>query len=352
MNPAFERVQACMVYERSRKICVISGDGIGPEVTAVGCAILDKLNQKYELGLELIEKDWGANKWLEEGVGLPEGALDDLRSNYDAIYFGALGDPRIPDMAHGREILLGMRFGLDLYANVRPVSNRNDINLTIIRENTEDSYTSIGGNFKQGTVDEVAIDESIHTYKGVRRIIEYAFEYAVSKNRSHVTLGDKANAIRYGGSLWQRVFKEMAAKYPNIQTSHRYVDVLAMELVMKPQAFDVIVTSNLFGDILSDLGAGLVGGIGLAASANLHPGSIGLFEPVHGSAPDIAGQGIANPLAAAMTAGMMLEYLGAKQAAKDIQTAASRCLQNGPKSPDLGGHATTREVQAYLLNVL
>lgn len=334
-----------------RQICVVPGDGIGPEVTAVGCNILRHLNEKYELGLELIEKDWGANKWIKEGVGLPEGALDDLKFNYDAIYFGALGDPRIPDMAHGREILLGMRFGLDLYANVRPVSNRDDINLIIIRENTEDSYTSIGGNFKQGTVDEVAVDESIHTYKGVRRIIQYAFEYAKTNHRARVTLGDKANAIRYGGSLWQRVFDEVKTAYPDIQADHRYVDVLAMEMVMKPKSFDVIVTSNLFGDILSDLGAGLVGGIGLAASANLHPGSIGLFEPVHGSAPDIAGQGIANPLAAVMTAGMMLDYLGATEAAKDIHSVINICIQNGPKTPDLGGTSTTRDVENYLVSI-
>lgn len=336
----------------TKRICVIPGDGIGKEVTPAGVEVLSRLNQKYALGLEMVEKDWGAERWLNEGVGLPEGSLKDLKANYDAIYFGALGDPRIPDMAHGREILLGLRFGLDLYANIRPTSNGRDIDVIIVRENTEDSYTSMGGNFKQGTEDEVAIDESVHTYKGVKRIVEFAFEYANKNNRKKVTLGDKSNAIRFGGALWQRVFKEVAARFPTIETNHRFVDILAMELVTKPQSYDVIVTSNLFGDILSDLGAGLVGGIGLAASANIHPGRIGLFEPVHGSAPDIVGKGEANPLAAFSTASMMLEYLGCTEAMLALQAAIKLCLERGPKTKDLGGLATTKEVTRFICESL
>jgi len=341
---------------RRRRIAVVPGDGIGKEVIAEGVRVLRALDEKHGLGLELVEKDWGADKWIAEGVGLPDGALDDLKENYDAIFFGALGDPRIPDMAHGREILLGMRFGLDLYVNQRPckvivedlcpLKNKgpDDVDFVIMRENTEDLYVSMGGRFKKGTPDEVAIDESMNTYKGVERIVRAAFEYAQKAGRKSVTLADKSNAVRFGGGLWQDVFKEVAADFPDVATQHRFVDVMAMELVSKPEAFDVVVANNLFGDILSDIGAGLVGSLGLAASANLHPGRIGLFEPVHGSAPDIVGQDKANPLATFLTASMMLEFLDAVDVAADLKKAVLDTVADGKVTPDLGGTLKTAEV--------
>ncbi len=333
------------------KIAIVPGDGIGPEVINEGLKVLDVIKNKLNLSLELEHKDWGADTWLKTGVGLPKDALADLSENYDAIYFGALGDPRIPDMAHGREILLGLRFGLDLYVNMRPISmfssslcplkKDKDIDFMVFRENTEDLYVSVGGNFKMGTNDEVAIDESIHTKKGVERIVRYAFEHAQKSGRRKITLADKANAIRFGGSLWQRVFRAVGVEYPAIKTEHLYVDVMAMELVKRPQDFDIIVTSNLFGDILSDLGAGLVGGLGLAASGNIHPGRIGLFEPVHGSAPDIADKGEANPIAAILTLGMMLDYLGEAKPKIAIEKAIGSAFEEGALTPDLGGTLST-----------
>ena len=337
-----------------KRIAVVPGDGIGPEVIDAGLAMLKAATEKRGRAFEWVHKDWGAEKWLREGVGIPEGGLKDLEENYDAVYFGALGDPRIPDMAHGREILLGMRFGLDLFVNMRPVElvaaefcplknkGPEEVNFIVFRENTEDLYVSVGGNFKKDTPDEVAVDESVHTRKGVERIIRYAFEFAKNQGRQKVTLGDKSNAVRFGGSLWQRTFKAVAAEYPDIDTDHFFVDVLAMELVRRPEHFDVIVTGNLFGDILSDLGAGLVGGLGLAASGNLHPGKIALFEPVHGSAPDIAGQDKANPIAAALTGAMMMTYLGEKEIAQAIQESVQEVIASGEVTSDLGGSLGTK----------
>ena len=340
------------------KIAVVPGDGIGPEVINEGLKILDIIKSKLNLNLKLELKNWGANKWLKTGIGLPKNTLTDLIKNYDAIYFGALGDPRIPDMAHAREILLGLRFGLDLYVNMRPIfifnqflcplKNDKDIDFIIFRENTEDSYVAIGGSFKKGTDDEVVIDESIHTKKGVERIVRYAFKYAETNGRKKITLTDKANAIQFGGNLWQRIFGKVSAEYPNIKTEHLYVDVMAMEFVKKPQKFDIIVTSNLFGDILSDLGAGLIGGLGLAASANINPGHIGLFEPVHGSAPDIAGQKKANPMAAILSLGMMLDYLGIAKAKTIIERAIKYAFKERALTPDLGGTLNTGDMGDFI----
>lgn len=340
-----------------QRIMVIPGDGIGPEVVAQGVRALQTMEKKMGMSLDFTWKDWGADRWLKDGVGLPKDALAEI-SRHDAVYFGAIGDPRIPDGAHAREILLGMRFGLDLYANVRPIKlqlpelsilkRQADVNVVIIRENTEDSYVALGGNFKRGTNDEVAIDESIHTRKGVERIIRYAFEYAQKQSYSKVTLGDKSNAIGFGGSLWQRVFWEVATEYPKITANHRYVDVLAMELVVSPELFQVIVASNLFGDILSDIGAGLVGGLGLAASGNIHPGRPGLFEPVHGSAPNIAGKNESNPLAAILSAAMMMDFLEMPQAARLLQAAVKFSLQEKITTHDIGGNANTTEVGDFI----
>jgi 3-isopropylmalate dehydrogenase len=346
------------------KIASVPGDGIGKEVVAEGEKLLELVDQKLKLGLQIDRKDWGADRWLKDKVGLPKGSLEELSASYQAIYFGALGDPRIPDMAHGREILLGMRQGLDLYANFRPIKCVHDklsplkgkgpkeIDMLVFRENTEDMYVSVGGVFKQDTVDEVAQDVSVNTRKGVERILRYAFDVARQTGRKKVTMTDKHNAVRFGGGLWKRTFDAVKKDYAEIEAEHVFVDVLAMEMVRKPERFSVVVANNLFGDILTDLGAALMGGLGLASSANVHPGKIGLFEPVHGSAPDIAGKGIANPLAAFSTAALLLDFAcgaGGKRAAKAIDDAVSACIAEGPQTPDLGGKATTSAISEFVL---
>lgn len=355
------------------KIAVVAGDGIGPEVIAEGCTLLRDVDRALDLALVLDHKDWGAERWLKEGVGMPKGALEELARDYAAIYFGALGDPRIPDMAHGREILLGMRQGLDLYANFRPCKCLHEslsplkgkgpaeIDMLVFRENTEDLYVSLGGTFKQGTTDEVAQDVSINTRKGVERILRHGFDTARARPRhdgmKKLTMTDKHNAVRFGGGLWKRTFEQLKGEYPDVVAEHLFVDVLAMEMVRKPERFHVVVANNLFGDILTDLGAALMGGLGLAASGNVHPGKIGMFEPVHGSAPDIAGKGVANPLAAYWTASLMLDFLATKDAAlaprllrgaRAIDAAVAACVASGPRTPDLGGNARTTDVGAFV----
>ncbi|OGQ10085.1 MAG: hypothetical protein A2138_16040 [Deltaproteobacteria bacterium RBG_16_71_12] len=355
------------------KIAVVPGDGIGPEVIEHGCALLRDLDGALGLGLVFDEKDWGAERWLKDRVGMPKGALEELERDYAAIYFGALGDPRIPDMAHGREILLGMRQGLDLYANFRPCKclheslsplkgkGPREIDMLVFRENTEDLYVALGGTFKQGTADEVAQDISINTRKGVERILRHGFDTARARPRhdgmKKLTMTDKHNAVRFGGGLWKRTFDLVKGDYPDVVAEHLYVDVLAMEMVRKPERFHVVVANNLFGDILTDLGAALMGGLGLAASGNVHPGKIGMFEPVHGSAPDIAGMGIANPLAAFWTAALLLDFLATKdaqaaprllRAARAIDAAVSACVAGGPRTPDLGGTARTAQVGDFV----
>ncbi len=343
-----------------KNLLIIPGDGIGPEVMHFAKQLLFAIAKKYDVGFNLTEVDWGAERWLREGVGIPEGELELLPEKYDAILFGALGDPRIPDMAHGRAILLGLRTGLDLYINLRPVKllhpaqavlkTSADVDMVIFRENTQDIYGAHGGSLNRGTPDEVTIDESIHTYKGVERIIEAAFSYAQKSGRKRVTLVDKSNAIKFGGSLWQRVFLAKASSYPTIKADHVFVDVAAMQMVQNPSKFDVIVTTNLFGDILSDLGAGLAGGLGLAASGNINPGSIALFEPVHGSAPDIAGKGIANPFAMFLTLGLMLDYFGLKDLKLAVDNAIRDAIDEGHCTPDLGGKLGSAEAAGYIIN--
>jgi 3-isopropylmalate dehydrogenase len=339
-----------------KRILLIPGDGIGPEVMKEGKKLLRKLE------FITTEVDWGAERWLKEKVGIPSGELELITHNYDAILFGALGDPRIPDMAHGREILLGLRTGLDLYVNLRPVKllderlsifkDKKNINIIIFRENTQDTYAGAGGALNLNTHQEIAIDNSMHTYAGVERIIREAFSYADRHQRPTVTLVDKSNAIKFGGSLWQRVFKKIAAEFFHIKANHRFVDLAAMNFVQKPEDFDVIVTSNLFGDILSDLGAGLVGGLGLAPSANINPGVIALFEPVHGSAPDIVGQQKANPFAMFLSIGMMLEYFGHTALAQKIEEAIKKAISTDRTTPDLRGNLTTEQAAEAVLTQL
>jgi 3-isopropylmalate dehydrogenase len=279
--------------------------------------------------------------------------MDRLGRDFDAILVGALGDPRVPGNEHARDILLGMRFQLDLFVNERPArlfderltplkgKRVQDIDLVVFRENTEGLYVSIGGMFKQGTADEVAIAEELNTRKGVERIIRHAFEWARANGRQRVTMADKANAIAAHG-LWRRVFEEVGAGYSDIRRDTRYIDAMAMDLVRTPEAFQVIVTGNLFGDILSDLASILVGGLGLAPSANRHPGKVAMFEPVHGSAPPMAGKDVANPMAAILTLGMMLETVGAADAARAIERAVRDAIEAGVTTPDIlaGTHGT------------
>ena len=344
------------------KIAVIPGDGIGPEVVTVGVEVLQALAAtRPNLDLEFEWFDYGAERYLRDGTGLPERELFDIADRFDAIYLGAVGDPRVPDSAHAREIILETRFKLDLYVNLRPCrlldprlcplrdKGREDVRFTAFRENTEGEYVGIGGRFKEGTADEVAIQTSVNTRKGVERILRAAYQYADRTGARRVCMSDKSNALRHSHDLWQRVWKEVAAEYPAIESRHLYIDVLAMRLVQAPEDFDVIVTSNLFGDIITDLGAALQGGLGVAASANVNPeAGIGMFEPVHGSAPDIVGRGIANPIATVATAALMLEQLGLHEEAAIVEDAVQAALLGDHTTPDLGGRLSTSAVGDFL----
>ena len=340
----------------SKRIAVVPGDGIGPEVIAQGIRVLEKVQQTHDIKLDVVPFDWGAEKFLRESVTLPEGSLEKLTNEFDAIYAGAFGDPRVPSNKHAEEILLGMRRGLDLYINLRPVrlldqrltpfrnAKVEDIDFVVFRENTEGAYCGAGGFLKKGTTDEIATQEELNTRRGVERIIVAAFEYARAQGRKRVTMADKSNVQRFGGDLWQRVFKEVADDYPEIEANHQYVDAMAMFMVLNPSQYDVIVSNNLFGDILTDLGAAIQGGLGLAASGNIHPGKVSLFEPVHGSAPALAGKGTANPIGAILTSAMMLEYLGFKPASDAIERAVRASVVENRTTPDLGGNLTCEQV--------
>ena len=338
-----------------KRVAVIPGDGIGPEVISEAARTIEAAREILGFDLSLTEFDWGADKYLSTGVSMPEGALEMFQSEYDAILTGAFGDPRVKDNKHAADILLGMRFGLDLYINLRPIKlidarlcplkqrAEADVDFVVFRENTEGLYTFMGGNFKKGTADEIALQEEVNTRKGVERIITAAFEYARLNNRRRVTMSDKSNVLTYGHDLWQRVFKEVAGRYAEIESNHLYVDVLSMWMVLDPGRFDVIVTNNLFGDIITDLGAALQGGLGMAASANIHPGRVSLFEPVHGSAPQFAGKNVSNPIAAILTAAMMLDYVGFKDAADRIERAVEDSVRAGETTRDIGGPLSTSE---------
>ena len=342
------------------RIAVIPGDGIGKEVTPEAVKVLRAVTSAGGRSIELVEFDWGADKYLREGVSLPAGAVEMLRDEFDAILFGALGDPRVPSNQHAADILLGLRFKLDLYVNARPVEllhdrltplrdrTERDIRLIVFRENTEGLYVGVGGFFKKGTADEIAMQEDVNSRKGVERIIRYAYDYARENGLTRVCMSDKSNAMTFAHDLWQRVFKEVRQEYPKIESRHLYIDTLSMEVVRDPSQFDVIVTCNLFGDIISDLGAQLAGGLGLAPSGNIHPGRTSLFEPVHGSAPNIAGKGIANPFGAVLASAMMLDFLGWKQEAQVLREGVKAALRGSYVTPDLGGVKQTVEVGDWL----
>ena len=342
------------------KIAIVGGDGIGPEVIKEGLRVMKHLTPEYELE----EFDLSAERYLRDGTTMPAETMERWRNEFDAIYLGALGDPRVPSNVHAKEILLGARFQLDLFINLRPIKlldqrrcplkdkTCDDLNFTVFRENTEGLYTGIGGQFKRGTADEIAIEQEINTRKGVERIIRAAFAYADLHGLTKVCMSDKANAMRHGHDLWQRVFKLVASEYPKITASHLYVDVLGMEMVRCPEQFEVIVTNNLFGDIVTDLGAMLQGGIGLAASGNINPTGVSLFEPVHGSAPDITGKGVANPLAAILSLGMMYNHFGRPELEARILKAVQETLLADQITPELGGTLSTSAVTDAVLGRL
>ena len=351
----------------NKRIAVIAGDGIGKEVIPQAVSVI----QAADAAVEFTSFDWGADRYLADKITVPPDGFARLARDFDAIFVGAFGDPRVPSNIHAKEILLGMRSKMDLYANVRPVRlmdaslcplkgiEPKDVDFVVIRENTEGVYGDLGGVFKQGTPDEVAIQEDINTRKGVERIIRYTFEYCASNKkldsstgksspRRRVLMCDKSNAMTHAGGLWQRVFKEVAAEYQQIATQHIYVDALALQMVRDPRGLDVIVTNNMFGDILTDLAAGLQGGLGMAASGNLHPGKISMFEPVHGSAPPIAGKNIANPFGAILTAAMMLAHLGMSAEAEKIEAAVLEAVRQKKTTSDIGGTLGTRETGEWV----
>jgi 3-isopropylmalate dehydrogenase len=346
------------------RLAMIPGDGIGVEVTAEAVRVLRAIEQRFGRQFEIETLPWSADHFLKTGVTIPPDGYAMLRDRFDAIFIGALGDPRVPDNRHARDILLGTRFELDLFVNYRPVRLLDerlcplkgrtvaDVDFVVFRENTEGLYVGIGGRFKAGTDDEVTIQEELNTYKGVHRIVRHAFEFARAAGRRQVCMADKSNAMAQGHALWQRVFREVAAAYPEIEARHLYIDALALLMVQDPSQFDVIVTNNLFGDIITDLGAALQGGLGLAASGNLHPGSTSMFEPVHGSAPPLAGRNVANPMGAILSAGLMLETLGLKEEAAAIEAAVKSAVVSGQGTKEIGGALGTRETGDYIANAI
>jgi 3-isopropylmalate dehydrogenase len=343
------------------RIAAIPGDGIGPEVVDAALTVLDAAGRRFGFTLDVERLPYSADHYLATGETIPDSAVEHLRRDVEALFVGALGDPRVPGNEHARDILLGLRFRLDLYVNFRPVtllhpslcplkdppSGERSIDFAIFRENTEGIYIGAGGGLRVGTADEVQIAEEVHTRKGVERIVRYAFEWARSHGKARVTMCDKANAVP-AHRLWSRVFAEVGAEFPAIEREHRYVDTLAMELVREPERFQVIVTQNLFGDILSDLAAQLVGGLGISPSANLHPGQVGLFEPVHGSAPPMAGKDVANPFAAILTGAMMVRELRHPEAATALEDVVRAAIAAGVTTPDLRGSSGTRTVTRWV----
>ncbi len=340
------------------RIVIIPGDGIGRDVVAEVIPILTVLG-----GLELEQLPWSADYYLQTGVTIPPDGYDTLRS-FDAVFIGALGDPRVPDNRHARDVLLGTRFELDLYVNYRPVRllddrlcplknrTRRDINFVVFRENTEGLYVGAGGRLRPDTDEEVAIQQEVNTYRGVHRIVRYAFEFATARGLRKVCMADKSNAMSHGHALWQRVFKELIPHYPEIEATHLYIDALAMFLVQSPGQFEMIVTNNLFGDIITDIGGALQGGLGMAASGNIHPGRTSMFEPVHGSAPPLAGKNVANPVGAILSAALMLDTLGRADDARRIEHAVETAVHAGEVTRDIGGLLGTREAGAAILRRL
>jgi 3-isopropylmalate dehydrogenase len=339
------------------KIAVMGGDGTGPEVAAEGVKVLKAAAGKFNFKLEWTDFDYGGDRYLRSGEVLPENAVEEL-SKHDAIFLGAIGHPDVKPGILEKGILLSLRFALDQYINLRPVilypnvetpiknKGPEDIDFVVVRENTEGLYAGAGGVLKRGTPDEVAIQESINTRKGVERCIRFAFEYARKRNkRKQVTLCGKTNVLTFAFDLWERTFYEVAKEYPDIKTDYAHVDATCMWMVKNPEWFDVIVTDNMFGDIITDLGAMIQGGMGIAAGGNINPGGVSMFEPIGGSAPKYTGKNVINPLAAIGAAQMLLDHLGETEAAQAIENAIRWVVAEKLKSLSAGkmGYGT-REV--------
>jgi 3-isopropylmalate dehydrogenase len=332
------------------RIGVIGGDGIGPEVTREGLKVLEAVAEKESVDYELVEYPYGSEHYMQTGELLPDTAIDEWRT-LDAVLLGAIGHPEVETGLVERHVILGLRFGLDLYINLRPIKlyaehlcplkgkGPADIDFVVVRENTEGLYSQIGGHLRKGTPDEIAIVNGIYSWKGCERASRYAFDVARrraadraqqgdAENSARVTLVDKANAVR-PHDVWTRTFEHVAADYADVETDHAYVDACCMWMIKNPEWFDVIVTTNMFGDIITDLGAMLQGGMGIAASGNIHPGQTSMFEPIHGSAPKYAGKNVACPLGAISAVGMMLDFLGETGAAQQIDHAIGGLLSSG-----------------------
>ena len=337
------------------KIAVIPGDGTGPEVVAEGVKVLKAVSDRFGFDLDFTWYDYGGERYLRTGEVLPEGAVEDLKQ-HKAIYLGAIGHPDVKPGILEKGILLALRFALDQYINLRPVilypgvdtplkhKGPEDIDFVVVRENTEGLYAGAGGVLKKGTPDEVAVQESINTRKGVERCIRFAFEYCKRRNKAKkVTLCGKTNVLTYAFDLWERTFYDVAREYPDIATDYAHVDATCMWMVKNPEWFDVIVTDNMFGDIITDLGAMIQGGMGIAAGGNLNPEGVSMFEPIGGSAPKYTGKNVINPLAAICAGQMMLDYLGEIEAAKAIEDAVRKVVSQDLKSLSAGrmGYSTT-----------
>ena len=347
-------------------IAILPGDGIGPEVIVQARRVLEYYRDKRGLDLDLWDLDLGAERFLKDGTTYPKALADRVANEASAVLLGALGDPRA-SLDYARDILFGLRFGLDLYANVRPVKAladrlvplkgrvARDVDIVVFRENTEGIYVGMGGQFKRGTPDEIAINEDVNTRKGVERLIRAGFEHAKKHGHKVVHMADKSNAMRHAHELWYRCFFEVAEDYPGIEPRHVYVDALCLYLVQDPSPFKVVVTCNLFGDIITDLGAALQGGLGMAASANVHasvPERVAMFEPVHGSAPPLAGKDVANPLASVLSAGMMLTHLGYVEEEARLEAIVARAVAEMKCTRDVGGELGTRAVGDWVMGEL
>ncbi|MFM7541862.1 MAG: 3-isopropylmalate dehydrogenase [Actinomycetales bacterium] len=319
------------------KLAVIGGDGIGPEVVEEGLRTLDKVSEKYKLEFERKDFELGAKLWHRTGETLPDATLAEL-AKFDVILLGAVGDPTVPSGVLERGLLLKLRFAFDHYINLRPaklftgvvgpLTTKSPIDFLVVREGTEGPYVGAGGVLAEGTSAEIATEESLNTRRGAERVIRYAFSAASLRPRKHLTLVHKNNVLVRAGGLWTRTFQEVAKEFPQVKTDYLHVDAASMFFVTNPDRFDVVVTDNLFGDILTDIAAAICGGIGLAASGNINPERKfpSMFEPVHGSAPDIAGKGIADPTATVMSVAMMLRHLGHEDAANDVERAVANDL--------------------------
>jgi tartrate dehydrogenase/decarboxylase / D-malate dehydrogenase len=339
------------------RIAVIPGDGIGKEVVPEGMRVVDAVSKRFGLKIEWQIFPWSCEYYSLNAQMMPSNGLDILRE-FDAIFLGAIGDPSVPDHVSLWGLLIPIRRIFNQYVNLRPVKllkgmmsplrviEPGDLDFCVVRENVEGEYSNVGGKLYSGTDQEMAIQESIFTRKGVERVMKFAFELAKKRPKKHVTSATKSNGIIYTMPFWDEIFKEMAGKYPEIRTDQYFIDNLTAMFVLHPEKFDIVVGSNLFGDILSDLGPAIAGSLGIAPSANLNPerNFPSMFEPVHGSAPDIAGKGIANPIGQIWSGAMMLEHLGYPEAARVVEVAIEAAIGENIKTFDLGGRATTSDV--------